>query len=218
MWAEKKLATGESVSFKETPAEEQEEVVEQPREKANPTSTSTSNPVPAKAAVVPAEVNLEAAAPEAPAPEAAALEAEKPAEAAEQPGNPAPETAVSPETAQAGGSSSQSSSSLLNELNYELHLSMYVQKLLKMLIYRYLNHAGMDLTYKEYMLEMFVNMVVFSVLNISNGDHFVCYLVDQMMIFIGMQIYLRIAQKENWPIDNNHLSAIILAPYYVVLC
>ena len=121
-------------------------------------------------------------------------------------------------TPQAGGSSSQSSSSLLNELNYELHLSMYVQKLLKMLIYRYLNHAGIELTYKEYMMEMFVNMVVFSVLNISNGDHFVCYLVDQMMIFIAMQIYLRIAQKENWTIDNNHLSAIILAPYYVVLC
>ena len=98
---------------------------------------------------------------------------------------------------QGGGSSSQSSSSLLNELNYELHLSMYVQKLLKMLIYRYLNHAGIELTYKEYMMEMFVNMVVFSVLNISNGEYFVCYLVDQMMIFIGMQIYLRIAQKEN---------------------
>ena len=121
-------------------------------------------------------------------------------------------------TSQAGGSSSQSPSSLINELNYELHLSMYVQKLLKMLIYRYLNHAGMELTYKEYMMEMFVNMVVFSVLNISNGEYFVCYLVDQMMIFIAMQIYLRIAQKENWTIDNNHLSAIILAPYYVVLC
>ena len=134
---------------------------------------------------------------------------------------PAEETrpgASAEEASQAGGSSSQSSSSLLNELNYELHLSMYVQKLLKMLIYRYLNHAGMELTYKEYMLEMFVNMVVFSVLNISNGEYFVCYLVDQMMIFIGMQIYLRIAQKENWKIDNNHLSAIILAPYYVALC
>jgi hypothetical protein len=68
------------------------------------------------------------------------------------------------------------------------------------------------------MMEMFVNMIVFSMLSMSGGDYFVCYLVDQIMIFIGMQIYLRIAQKEKWVIDNNVLSGIILTPYYVVLC
>ena len=109
-------------------------------------------------------------------------------------------------------------SNLMNELNYDLHLSMYVQKLLKMLIYRYLNHAGIQLTHKEYMMEMFVNMIVFSLLSLSSGDYFVCYLVDQIMIFVGMQLYLRIAQKENWKVDNNVLSGIILAPYYLVLC
>lgn len=106
----------------------------------------------------------------------------------------------------------------MNELNYDLHLSMYVQKLLKMLIYRYLNHAGIQMTHKEYMMEMFVNMIVFSLLSLSSGDYFVCYLVDQIMIFVGMQLYLRIAQKENWKVDNNVLSGIILAPYYVILC
>ena len=124
----------------------------------------------------PEEANPEEANPEEANPEEATTPLNP---AAEEPAAEAQPQAQA--QAQAGGSSSQSSSSLLNELNYELHLSMYVQKLLKMLIYRYLNHAGIELTYKEYMMEMFVNMVVFSVLNISNGEYFVCYLVDQRL-------------------------------------
>jgi hypothetical protein len=116
-----------------------------------------------------------------------------------------------------GGGSSSSPQNLMNELNYEVHISLFIQKIMKMLIFRYLVHIKQELTYKEYLFEAFVNMVVFCVLNTGNDISFTCYILDQMITYIVLLLYLKFVDKEGLEINENYVSAIILVPYYLVL-
>jgi hypothetical protein len=116
-----------------------------------------------------------------------------------------------------GGGSSSSPQNLMNELNYEVHISLFIQKIMKMLIFRYLVHIKQELTYKEYLFEAFVNMVVFCVLNTGNDISFTCYILDQMITYIVLLLYLKFVDKEGLDINENYVSAIILVPYYLVL-
>ena len=95
---------------------------------------------------------------------------------------------------------------------------MYTQKILKLLVYRFLLHNQQEITLKDYFFELFVNMVVFEAINMYDNTNIVCYLIDQVITLIVINIYIRIMQKENWILDLNLISGIVLAPYYLLLC
>ena len=110
------------------------------------------------------------------------------------------------------------SGGLVQKINYELHVSMYIQKILKLLVYRFLLHNQNEITLKDYFFEVFVNMVVFEAINMYDNTNIVCYLIDQIITLMVINIYIRITQKEKWTLDLNVVSGIVLAPYYIFLC
>ena len=90
--------------------------------------------------------------------------------------------------------------------------------MIKVLMYRYFLKTEEELTYKHFWFELFVNLVVFSLLNMTGTEYYVCYLVDTLVVSVLTQTYLKVCKKEEWEADPNKLSGIVLVPYYVVLC
>jgi hypothetical protein len=109
---------------------------------------------------------------------------------------------------QTGGTNKQ-------QINYNLHLVIYIQKLIKLFTYRYLLKLNNKITVKDYVMEMFINMIVFELMRM-NDVSIVAYMLDQLTILSGVVLYLRVCEKEKWEIDLNVVSCIVLSPIYIL--
>ena len=108
--------------------------------------------------------------------------------------------------------------SLINELDYQLHTTMYILKMIKLLVYRHVFFKQYELVNKDYLIEVFVNVCLFFIFTNGDIDHMVCYIIDQIAVMIAIFTYIRVCEKENWTIDVNIISGIILSPVYLVVC
>ena len=108
--------------------------------------------------------------------------------------------------------------SLINELDYKLHTTMYILKMIKLLVYRHVFFKQYELVNKDYLIEVFVNVCLFFIFTNGDIDHMVCYIIDQIAVMIAIFTYIRVCEKENWTIDVNIISGIILSPVYLVVC
>jgi hypothetical protein len=108
--------------------------------------------------------------------------------------------------------------SLINELDYQLHTTMYILKMIKLLVYRHVFFKQYELVNKDYLIEVFVNICLFFIFTNGNIDHMVCYIIDQIAIMVAILTYIHVCEKESWAIDVNIISGIILSPVYLVVC
>ena len=108
--------------------------------------------------------------------------------------------------------------SLINELDYQLHTTMYILKMIKLLVYRHVFFKQYELVNKDYLIEVFVNVCLFFIFTNGDIDHMVCYIIDQIAVMTAIFTYIRVCEKENWTIDINIISGIILSPVYLVVC
>lgn len=108
--------------------------------------------------------------------------------------------------------------SLINELDYQLHTTMYILKMIKLLVYRHVFFKQYELVNKDYLIEVFVNVCLFFIFTNGDIDHMVCYIIDQIAVMATIFTYIRVCEKENWNIDINIISGIILSPVYLVVC
>ena len=74
---------------------------------------------------------------------------------------------------------------------------------------------GYKIDTKNFLTENVMNFVVFLALNFHNDRYIVFYLTDLVFTGIAIQLYLHLVNPKNYNID--HLSGLILAPYYVAL-
>lgn len=108
--------------------------------------------------------------------------------------------------------------SLINELDYQLHTTMYILKMIKLLVYRHVFFKQYELVNKDYLIEVFVNACLFFIFTNGDIDHLICYIIDQIAVMTAIFTYIRVCEKENWTIDINIISSIILSPVYLVVC
>ena len=108
--------------------------------------------------------------------------------------------------------------SLINELDYQLHTTMYILKMIKLLVYRHVFFKQYELVNKDYLIEVFVNVCLFFIFTNGDIDHMVCYIIDQIAVMTAIFTYIRVCEKENWTVDINIISGIILSPVYLVVC
>lgn len=97
--------------------------------------------------------------------------------------------------------------------NNEIHVTMYLHKMMKMIFYRYLIHTGYTIGLREFLGELCVNIIIFLLLN---DDDFVNqFAFDQMLTSVALLAYRYMVQEGKIEGNINHVSAIILIPYYV---
>ena len=108
--------------------------------------------------------------------------------------------------------------SLINELDYQLHTTMYILKMIKLLVYRHVFFKQYELVNKDYLIEVFVNVCLFFIFTNGDIDHMICYIIDQIAVMTAIFTYIRVCEKENWTVDINIISGIILSPVYLVVC
>ena len=106
---------------------------------------------------------------------------------------------------------------LISQINFELHVSMYLQKVMKMLSYRYILSHGYPLNINTFMTENVMNLTVFLALNLHQENFTVFYITDAVFSGIAIQLYLHFIRIKGKKIDIDHLSGIILFPYYLAL-
>ena len=99
------------------------------------------------------------------------------------------------------------------KFNHNLHISMYIHKIIKVLYYRYLLNKNNEITYEKVILELLINFVLFELLN---SNYTLCFLFDQITTLIIMGLYIKISLKENWKINPDSLTGIFMVPYYLV--
>lgn len=97
--------------------------------------------------------------------------------------------------------------------NNEIHVTMYLHKMMKMVFYRYLIHTKYNIGLREFLGELCVNIIIFLVLN--EDDFIYQFVFDQMLTSIVLMAYRYMVQAGNIESNINHVSGIILIPYYV---
>jgi hypothetical protein len=97
--------------------------------------------------------------------------------------------------------------------NNEIHVTMYLHKMMKTIFYRYLIHTEYTIGLREFLGELCVNIIIFLLLN---DDDFVNqFAFDQMLTSVALLAYRYMVQEGKIEGNINHVSAIILIPYYV---
>ena len=114
-----------------------------------------------------------------------------------------------------GGGGKSKSEQLISQIDFELHVSMYLQKIMKMLFYRYMLSNQYKINTHNFLIENVANLIVFLALNIHNDKYIVFYITDLVFTGVAIQAYLHLVNPKEYNID--HLSGLILAPYYVAL-
>ena len=85
--------------------------------------------------------------------------------------------------------------------------------MMKMIFYRYLIHTEYTIGLREFLGELCVNIIIFLLLN---DDDFVNqFAFDQMLTSVALLGYRYMVQEGKIEGNINHVSAIILIPYYV---
>jgi hypothetical protein len=97
--------------------------------------------------------------------------------------------------------------------NNEIHVTMYLHKMMKMIFYRYLIHTEYNIGLREFLGELCVNIIIFLLLN--DDDFIYQFVFDQFLTSIALMAYRYMVQEGKIEGDINHVSGIILVPYYV---
>lgn len=96
----------------------------------------------------------------------------------------------------------------------EIHITMYLHKLMKVIVFRYMIHNNVNIGLREFLGEICVNIIVFLALN--DEDYVVPFAMDQLITSVMLLVYKYLVNEKKVELDTNHVSTIILLPYYVI--
>lgn len=96
----------------------------------------------------------------------------------------------------------------------EIHITMYLHKLMKVIVFRYMIHNSVNIGLREFLGEICVNIIVFLALN--DEDYVVPFAMDQLITSVMLLVYKYLVNEKKIELDINHVSTIILLPYYLI--
>jgi hypothetical protein len=104
----------------------------------------------------------------------------------------------------------------LDELNYKLHITMYIQKLIRLMVYLYVLKKDDNLSLETFGIELVLNIVIFLAINDSSSEYMICYMIDTMVSMLSVYVYLRVCKKEKYTVNKNVVLGLVLSPYYLL--
>ena len=104
----------------------------------------------------------------------------------------------------------------LDELNYKLHITMYIQKLIRLMVYLYVLKQDDKLSLETYGIELVLNIVIFLAINDSSSEYMICYMIDTVVSMLSVYVYLHVCKKEKYTVNKNVVLGLVLSPYYLL--
>jgi hypothetical protein len=103
----------------------------------------------------------------------------------------------------------------LDELNYKLHITMYIQKLIRLMVYLYVLKQDDKLSVETFGIELVLNIVIFLAINNSSSEYMICYMIDTVVSMLSVYVYLHVCKKEKYTVNKNVVLGLVLSPYYL---
>jgi hypothetical protein len=104
----------------------------------------------------------------------------------------------------------------LDELNYKLHITMYIQKLIRLMVYLYVLKKDDNLSLETFGIELVLNIVIFLAINDSSSEYMICYMIDTVVSMLSVYVYLHVCKKEKYTVNKNVVLGLVLSPYYLL--
>ena len=102
-----------------------------------------------------------------------------------------------------------------NDKDYQLHIALYIHKLIKGLTYRYILKTRKQIQIQEYIMEMIMNFALFELLQLHE-DYRTVFYIDQIACMCAVIIYLRVCDNNEYKVDPNKVLLLTLTPIYAL--